>query len=32
MNKKDAIKEVAKIKGISKNEVYKECIELDMWF
>lgn len=28
MNKKDAIKMVAKLKGVNKNEVYKECIEL----
>lgn len=26
--KKDAIKEVAKIKGVSKNEVYKECLNI----
>lgn len=28
LSKKDAIKEVAKLKGVSKNEVYKECIDL----
>lgn len=28
MSKKDAIKMVAKLKGVNKNEVYKECIEL----
>lgn len=27
-SKKDAIKNVAKLKGISKNEVYQDCIEL----
>lgn len=29
MTKKEAIKEVAKLKGVSKNEVYKECIDLE---
>ena len=28
MDKKEAIKKVAKLKGISKNEVYKDCLEL----
>jgi 16S rRNA (cytidine1402-2'-O)-methyltransferase len=28
IDKKEAIKKVAKLKGISKNEVYKECLEL----
>ena len=28
LSKKDAIKKVAKIKGVNKNEVYKECFEL----
>ncbi len=27
-SKKDAIKEVAKIKGVNKNEVYKECLDI----
>ena len=27
MNKKDAIKEVAKLKGVNKNVVYQECIK-----
>lgn len=26
--KKDAIKEVAKLKGVSKNDVYKECLDI----
>ncbi len=28
IDKKDAIKKVAKIKGVNKNEVYKECIDI----
>lgn len=28
LDKKDAIKKVAKLKGVNKNEVYKECIDL----
>ena len=28
LSKKDAIKKVAKLKGVNKNEVYKECFEL----
>lgn len=28
IDKKEAIKKVAKIKGISKNQVYKECIDI----
>lgn len=28
MDKKEAIKKVAKIKGVNKNEVYKECISI----
>ncbi len=29
-SKKDAIKKVAKLRGINKNEVYKECLDLDV--
>ncbi len=28
LDKKDAIKKIAKLKGVNKNEVYKECIDL----
>jgi 16S rRNA C1402 (ribose-2'-O) methylase RsmI len=28
MDKKDAIKKVAKELGVNKNEVYKQCIEI----
>jgi 16S rRNA (cytidine1402-2'-O)-methyltransferase len=29
IDKKDAIKKVAKIKGVNKNEVYKDCISIE---
>lgn len=29
LSKKEAIKKVAKLKGITKNDVYKECLELE---
>ena len=28
IDKKEAIKKVAKLKGINKNEVYKDCIDI----
>ncbi|MEG0873110.1 MAG: 16S rRNA (cytidine(1402)-2'-O)-methyltransferase [Clostridia bacterium] len=30
LNKKEAIKKVAKLKGVNKNEVYQECIEIEV--